>query len=270
MQTCFLTTSASESYHGTQIEEYFARKSGGFPLVSGAITEAACALFLCFTNRCGSTLVSAEASSLGFCGKPNDHLNYEFFNSDFVIEYSEKNSIDTLQQYVEAIYTEFRSPLNIFFSKGSLDQIAWMRRSGIIGVAFPHYHYIRVTRRDLIAQAISFLIAEQTGQWTSFHKPTTAVLSYDREKIAGVLAYFARITADTDIYFSMLDVDPTHFVYEEVQIDLAQVSAKLQRLTGINALPRGPRTLAVQKQSHSLNLEWSRLFRAEVRDAHGI
>ena len=28
--------------------------------------------------------MAAEASSLGFCGKPNSHLNYEFFNSDFV------------------------------------------------------------------------------------------------------------------------------------------------------------------------------------------
>jgi LPS sulfotransferase NodH len=255
---------ASESYHGSLIEEYFARKSGSFEPASRALPTAACGLFLCFSNRCGSTLVAAEASSLGFCGKPNSHLNYEFFNSDFVIEYCEQNSISTFQQYVEAIYEEFSSPLNIFFTKGSLDQLVWLKRSGVIGVALPNYHYLRVTRRDLVAQAVSIVIAHQTGQWTSMHGHSRGVPSYDHQKIAGAVSYFAKITADADVYFSLLDVQPAYFVYEEVLADIAQVGEKLQRLTGIDALPRMPRTLEVQKQTQRMNLEWAQRFRDEA------
>jgi trehalose 2-sulfotransferase len=256
---------ASESYHGSAIEDYFERKCGKFEPASRAITMAACGLFLCFTNRCGSTLVAAEASSLGFCGNPNSHLNYEFFNSDFVVEFCENNSITTFQQYIEAIYEEFHSTLDIFFTKGSLDQLVWMKRSGVIGVALPHYYYIRVVRRDLVRQAVSLLIAEQTKQWTIFHaslKPDA--LCYDHQKIAGTIAHIAKITADTDVYFSLLDVQPAYFIYEEIVTDLAQVSQKLQCLTGIVPRPRVPQTLDVKIQADSLKLEWAQRFRNEV------
>lgn len=254
----------SESYHGSEIEKYFARKSGGFEPISRVVEGAACGLFLCFTNRCGSTLVAAEASALGYCGKPNDHLNYEFFNSDFVVEYSEKNSISTLQQYVEAIYEEFGSLLKIFFTKGSLDQLMWLRRCGVIGVAFPVYHYLQVVRRDLVAQAVSFVIAEQTGQWTTMHRPYTGDLFYDQGRVANAISYFSKMTADANIYFSLLDVQPAYFSYEEVLVDLSQVGEKLKALTAIDALPRRSRTLDVGRQSQNLNLEWCQRFRAEV------
>jgi hypothetical protein len=42
--------------------------------------------------------------------------------------------------------TPFRSPMNIFFAKGSSDQLVWRKRCGGIGVALPAYHYIRVIR----------------------------------------------------------------------------------------------------------------------------
>ena len=148
-----------------------------------------------------------------------------------MIEYSEQTSISTFQQYVEALYEEFRSPSNIFFTKGSLEQISWLKRSGVIGVAFSTYHYLRVTRRDLVAQAVSLVIAEQTGRWTSLHKPVDRILSYDHEKITATISYLAKITSDTDVYFSLLGVNPEYFVYEEVLADLAQVGTKLQHLT---------------------------------------
>lgn len=254
---------ASSSYHGSMIEKYFERRYGRFEPVSRRLT-AAFGLFLCFSNRCGSTLVAAEASSLGFCGKPNSHLNYEFFNSDFVIEYCENNGISTFQRYVEAVHEEFRSPLNIFFTKGSLDQLIWLKRCGVIGTALPVYQYLRVIRRDLVAQAVSLVIAEQTGRWTIMHEPSSDILSYDHQKIANAVSYIAKITADTDVYFSLLGMQPTYFVYEEILPDLTQVGEKLQGLTGINALPRGPRTLEVERQSQRVNLEWAQRFRDEV------
>lgn len=252
------------SYHGSLIEQYFTRKTGRFEMTYRAIPMAKAGLFLCFTNRCGSTLVASEASSLGFCGKPNNHLNYEFFNADFVEEFSDRNDISNLQDYVEAIYEEFGSPLGLFFTKGSLDQLAWMKRCGVIGIAVPTYHYLRVVRRDLIAQAVSLLIAQQTGQWTTIHAPSADRPSYDHQSIADAVAYLAKTAAEIDIYFSILDINPTCFVYEDILADLAQIGQKLQGLTGLNALPRGPRTLDVQKQSQSVNEQWAQRFRNEV------
>lgn len=96
------------------------------------------------------------------------------------------------------------------------------------------------------------------------HEPSSDILSYDHQKIANAVSYIAKITADTDVYFSLLGMQPTYFVYEEILPDLTQVGEKLQGLTGINALPRGPRTLEVERQSQRVNLEWAQRFRDEV------
>ena len=250
-------------YHGTAIENYFSRKSGCFTPIN-CVSASGLGVFLCFTNRCGSTLVAAEASALGYCGRPNTHLNYEFFNVDFVEEFCEAHSILTFQDYFEAVYEEFRSPLGIFFTKGSLEQIIWLKRSGVIGVAIPDIRYLRVARKDLVAQAISFVIAEQTGQWTSKHTVTSDMLTYDHQKIANAILNFAKISSDTDVYFSLIGTQPACFVYENIIGDINEVSRKLQALTGIEPLPRGPRTLDVQKQAQGVNLEWAQRFRGEA------
>jgi trehalose 2-sulfotransferase len=270
MQNVFLTNATTESWHGGAIEDYFIRKSGRFEPAHRAVAGAACGLFLCFTNRCGSTLIAAEASSLGYCGQPNAYRNYEFFNADFVTGYCDRNAIYDLQGYVEAIFAEFSSPLGIFFTKGSLDQLAWLRRAGVIGVAFPTHHYLRVTRNDLVAQAVSFVIAEQTGRWTSLHPETDAVIHYDADRIAAALAYFSPTITDAGLYFSLIDAEPAHFLYEEARLDLSQVGARLQRLTGIAPLPRAARTLDLQRQSRPENQEWARRFRDEALAARGI
>ncbi len=176
--------------------------------------------------------------------------------------------IATFQQYVEAIYEEFASPLNIFFSKAQIDQIPWLNRCGVIGAAFPVYHYIRVTRNDLVAQAVSFLIAMQTRQWTSLHASTNAVLRYDFEKISNAIAHFALLNAKADIYFSLIGANPVCFIYEEIIADLAQVGPKLQSLTGISAMPCRPRTLPVEIQSRPEKLDWARRYRAEFAKLH--
>jgi trehalose 2-sulfotransferase len=270
MQNFFLSSAATESWHGGAIEDYFTRKSGRFEPARRAVAGAACGLFLCFTNRCGSTLIAAEASALGYCGKPNAYLNYEFFNADFVVDYCEQNGISDLQTYVEALFAEFGSPLRLFFTKGSLDQLAWMRRTGIIGIAFPNHHYLRVTRRDLIAQAVSFVIADQTGRWTSLHRETGDAIQYDADRIAAALAYFSPMIADADLYFTLIGADPVHFVYEEAQRDLSQVGLRLQRLTGLAPLPRAGRTLDIQSQNQPANREWAERFRNEAIAARGI
>jgi LPS sulfotransferase NodH len=248
------------SYHGTIIEKYFIDKTGIFDPIT--LPKEIQSIFLCFTNRCGSTLVADEASALGFCGKANSHLNFELFNSDFVIEYCEANSIKSFQSYLDAVVQEFISPLNFFFSKASLDQLAWLSRVGVIGRAFKRPIYLRVVRKDILKQSVSYLIAEQTNKWTCKHNGNGRVPQYNREDIANAMSFFEGVNTDADLYFHRLKEKTIFFFYEDVVADLDLVRVKLEMATNVPSR-RSHRVLDVKPQRSEINDEWERRFRAE-------
>jgi len=122
----------------------------------------------------------------------------------------------------------------------------------------------------LIAQSVSYVIAEQTGLWTSVHKPTDRVAIYDGGKISAVLAHISRTEADANLWFNIIDVEPAIFVYEEIALSLTEIGSKLQQLTGIGPLPRRNPTLDIHCQTQQVNLEWCRRFKQEVLTATGV
>ena len=255
-----LPKSFCHSHHGTLIEKYFIDKSGTFDPIT--LPKRMQSIFLCFTNRCGSTLVADEASALGFCGKATSEPNFELFNSNIVMEYCEANSIKSFQGYLDAIVQEFTSPLNFFFSKVSLDQLVWLSRVGVIARAFKNPIYLRVVRKDILKQAVSYLIAEQTNKWTSKHSGNGCVPQYNRENIANAMSFFESDNADADLYFDRLKAKPICFFYEDIVADLDRVRVELEKATNVPAR-RSHRALDVKPQRSEINDAWERRFMVE-------
>ena len=260
-----LRGSFSFSSHGKTIEDYFIAKSGTFRRDAFAETLPR-PILLCFTNRCGSTLVAAEASAWGFCGKPNHRLNYEFFNSDFVIECCNHNAIASFQKYVEFIAREYVSPLGTWFSKVSIDQLAWLSRIGAFETALADPLIISVMRRNILAQAISFVIAEQTGEWTSFHPTAISEPSINPDRVIEMMTYISQLNAEAEVFFNLTNPRLVRFIYEEVVEHLAQVRDRLEHATGLRAAKRSERTLDVRLQRSGINREWERQIREQIAE----
>ncbi len=261
-----LTGSLSFSAHGKAIEDYFIAESGSFQRDEFPEVPHQ-AILLCFTNRCGSTLVAAEASAWGFCGKPNHRLNYEMFNSEFVIECCDYNRIGSFQEYLTFIAREFVSPLGTFFSKVSIDQLAWLSRVGVFGSGLRNPLVASVIRRNILAQAISFTIAEHTGEWTSFHPSSAVEPSINPERIAELMTDISHLNAEAELFFDLARPRLVRFIYEDVVEHTSQVRDRLEHATGLRAPPRRERTLDVRIQRKEVNRDWERALRAQINEA---
>lgn len=253
----------AHSPHGALIEAYFRERHGRF--IAGALPPRS--LVMCFTNRCGSTFVAAEASRHGFCGAPNSHLNFELLNSDFVIEFCSERNLPTFAAYLGCMAARFRSPLGWLFTKASIDQLAWLARIGAIPASPPPV-VVHVRRRNLVAQAVSVVIAKQTGQWTSLHPGTAVEPVLDIDAVLEELAYVLRANAAAECYFALSGIEPVRFEYEAVLERPEQVAEALGARLGIAApLPSAP-TLALSRQTTPRNESWESLVRAELRRRH--
>jgi len=76
-------------------------------------------------------------------------------------------------------------------------------------------YYVHILRRDLIAQAISYHIAMQTGQWTSkFKKRTNA--SYDYNSILKKLEWITQGNVAIQALMQSRRVEPVTLYYEDL------------------------------------------------------
>ncbi|MBB2191919.1 FkbM family methyltransferase [Gluconacetobacter azotocaptans] len=261
-------TSIAYSYHGERIEEYFKNKTGKFERISKILSSQKI-FFVYFTNRCGSTFFCAEASALGYCGEPNAHLNYEYFNSDAVIEFCDAENIGSLSDYVSAIEKRYRSSLGTFMVKASLDQLAWLFRVGI-ATAFPDRIFVQSVRRDLLEQSVSMMIARQTGRWTSLHPDSAVAPELDIAQAIDFMHYVAKINADSDLLFNMLGITPYRMVYEDMLAAPVSIRRMLEHSTGIMARRNGCRSLPLSRQATALNKAWVEQIRVALLEKHSF
>ncbi|MBI1352834.1 MAG: hypothetical protein GC160_00705 [Acidobacteria bacterium] len=79
----------------------------------------------------------------------------------------------------------------------------------------PPLRYIRITRRDVVSQAVSLAKAMQTGQWQFDKTPRTRTVIYRREEISAQIRAIHSYNAGWARYFETLGVEPLHIVYED-------------------------------------------------------
>lgn len=215
------------------------------------------------TPRCGSTYLGHTLMQTGQCGVPMEYLHpgsARYWCSRF----------GTAQ--IEKLFPKFvhhRTGTNGTFSfkahwsqfaphKDHIDELTQ-------GVGIDRI--IWISRRDLVSQAISWVIAEQTGVWIS-GAPRTGepVYSYDaiveaaEESRNGNLAWHEYLS-------SLPESSSITVAYEDFVSDPAvrQAVSLFLDLSVDLATTSGSRT---KRQSNEVNLDWSLKFKSELRPAH--
>ncbi len=125
--------------------------------------------------------------------------------------------------------------------------------------------FVRVRRRNVIAQAISYEIASQTGKWSSeFQTGVTPVYSFDN--IKSKINAIKQQEILTDIFATSLSENVIELVYEDFILD------PIAALSSI--IPEEPlKTLLIEpslkKQSSNLNKAWIDRFTQEFIETDG-
>ena len=218
-------------------------------------------IIICFVNRSGSTLVASLLGRMGLCGKVSEEKNYEFFNDNVVIKYSERYKITSLEKYAQKVASIFCSQTGFFTTKLSPHQIFWLTKRKIIGDIYKKPIFLYVKRKNIVAQAISLSIAHQNRRWTSSHPESNVELIFKPEDIVSKMLLISRIYALFDLYFSLHSIQPITIYYEDlvndpanlkVQLEL-NLNRKLQLDYKIDFIPK--------KQATMLNLCWEKKIR---------
>ena len=119
-------------------------------------------------------------------------------------------------------------------------------------------HYVHLQRKDLISQAVSYEIASQTGQWSSFFEGSGEA-RYNFRSVKKRLRFIEEQNAAIQAYLAER-VEPCHTIYYEDLI--AAPAATLQAIAGADIEVPPLRSEALKKQAGSINQDWVERFSA--------
>lgn len=130
---------------------------------------------------------------------------------------------------------------------------------------FADARFVRIVRQDLLAQAISFVIANQTGAWAHEQEAQRAP-EYSFHAIQNAMDRLIVERGNWDRFFAMANIEPLRVSYEGLVNDEASTMHNVCGHIGITWESReAPRT-SVQRTGTSQ--EWRERFLATLPELH--
>ena len=129
------------------------------------------------------------------------------------------------------------------------------------------WRFIFLKRANVVRQAISRLVADRTGQWTS-RMPVKREISdadYSFDKIAKSVARIIQSNANMEQAFAVLGIEPMRIHYEDFVQDISWNTWALAKHIGLE-VPAEPIDIkpTMKRQATDLNARWEARFREEL------
>jgi len=179
---------------------------------------------IAFSPRCGSTLLS-NILTAGGAGKPTEYFQYPYHANEYFQEKTEEGMLRSFESLVREHCAN-----HIFGSKmahdhrAHLDGLLARQIAGYEGLdsIFPGHRWIFMKRKDLLRQAISLCIAEQTGVWhleQNQINSAAAGIEYDFFSILSRLMILSANNLNWELYFEKNALLPLTLFYEDFLAD---------------------------------------------------
>lgn len=206
----------SESLHEQNLNEFFGKSDClDIQKIPESIRNTE-VLFICFTNRCGSNLLTELMAKAGLAVMKT----YEPLNYDVVIDFCKQHQILDFQSYLSSIIAGNVSK-NFFGCKTGCNQLFWMSKKGYLHM-FKSLRFIHVKRRNIIAQAVSLYKASQNNQWHSDMVSTIPdeQLQCNPDEILKILRSLVQNNNLFEYFFAIHNIDFHTVYYEDIVSDL--------------------------------------------------
>lgn len=242
--------------HQREIEAMFEGRvafDGSEPVIGGALVVIA------FTNRSGSNLL---AEYIRICGSVNPL--HEPLNAPRVRKMRLDSQARTFPAHVSWLAGKGFCGASTYLVKASWEQILMLLRWRIDRM-FTSLRIIHIERLDVLAQAVSFSIAAQTGRWTSEQPGNGASPHYDRADILKRLEFIRLGNGMIRQMCSVLEIDTIRVTYEDL---LDRPVAEVQRVHDWMGVPFGTFDIGhagLERQATERNSAFVARFRAEAR-----
>ncbi len=219
---------------------------------------------ICSTGRSGSTLLCSLLTNTGVMGVPHEYFNISRHGHSMIKRLTNRDADQiSIGEYFDTIVSHRTSPNGVFGIKAHSNQWLPHYKSGFITAYFgKDIKHVLIRRKDVLGQAISLVIASQTGKWTSHEKQTKEPV-YDRpelEKAVGVTNHYNEIW---DLFFEQTKIKPCVVYYEDL---LDRPQEEIQRVldfVGVDAKADAKlEDAGLKREATALNEEWRQRFNA--------
>jgi len=221
------------------------------------LSEVRAGILVCTSPRSGSNHLAGLMASAGL-GHP-----LEWFGVRRLLELPGYPR-DPRAQLLRAL-TEGRSSTGVYAIKLFASQFTQLAKKVKLPASLPNLSYVRLTRDDLLGQAISWARARQTREFRSSeisHVPPR----YDGHAIAESLEKILMENVTWDGWFAKNGLSFLPLTYEQLQRDPAGSLTKLAQL--VNVEPNWETNLrsGLEIQRDAINEEWRKRFLSEYAD----
>ncbi|WP_046470898.1 Stf0 family sulfotransferase [Allosalinactinospora lopnorensis] len=232
---------------------------------------------VCATPRTGSSLLCGLLASTGIAGCPEAYFRQPDERS-WARQWriTDGSGVFRYQDYVRAALAAGRTANGVFGAKvmwGTLEEVVAKLAAvhpsladadlDLLNRELGRTRFVFLRRADIVAQAVSWLRAEQTNLWCAGRpEPSGDEPRFDFDGIHDLVRLIEEHNTGWREWFASFGIRPHPVVYEELVADMAGTTRGVLDFLG---LPAGaaiaPRH---RRQADELNAEWIDRYRAKV------
>ncbi len=215
---------------------------------------------ICSTPRCGSSLLARELWRSGACGAPHEYFNFY----SVMLRYAARLGTASLHDYARRVVALRTGPNGVFGFKTHLEHFLFFSALSGLAQRYRPMHYIIIEREDPVAQAVSYVMARETGQWLA-GQPGRAAPAYDRKMIDEAIEELKRASLAWEQLFRKAKVTPLRIGYRALCDAPAVAVQQVIDFLGVDAGGIAPveNLPPVERQQDPLKAEWVARYRAE-------
>lgn len=239
---------------------------------------------LCTSPRSGSTLLCTMLEATGIAGAPES-----LFYLPDLEDWRERLGVplvagerNLLAALIAAALQQGRAGSDIFALRQQRHSFAFLCAKlavlypgeptdlARLQRAFGNVLFIHLTREDKVAQAVSYLKAEQTGLWhvapdgSDFERTGEGEPDYDGDRIRAKVETLTAYDSDWTAWFAQQGIEPLRLTYDELSADpVATLRGILDRL-GLDPQAADGIEPGVRKMADARSQDWIARFHAEL------
>jgi LPS sulfotransferase NodH len=241
--------------------------------------------FICATPRTGSSLLLGLLESTGVAGRPQAYFrspDEPLWADRWQLPRAADGGFD-YGDYVRAALATGRTDNGVFGAKlmwGTLDEVVTKLAPlhpdldgndvALLRRAFGRTRFVHLRRDDVLAQAVSWLRAEQTGTWfvggngeISGGAGDGRAPHFDADGIGHFVSTIRQHNAAWESWFARWGIQPHAVRYEELVGDMAATTHGILDFLGLEVPDGGyPVVARHRRQSDELNQQWIARYRA--------
>ena len=211
-------------------------------------------------RRSGSNFLCSLLSSTGVLGVPTEYFSVDAMRRRGIPDYPVEP-----EGQLQSVLKLGATPNGIYGLKlhsiefDQVKSVRWAER-------LPALSYIYLDRLDLLGQAISWVRASQTDQWTSFLKPGGDAV-YDRDRLSKAMIRILNGQFRWRYWLARNGVPVLYLTYESVERAPQEAVDAVARFMEIEQPARiDSSKVRFEVQRDSLTDEWRKRFLAESRN----